>query len=345
MWTLAAVAVLAALQSADFASSHATGEALIRQGKCPEAIPHLENAQKADASHYANSWDLALCYLNTGRLDAARAQVGRMIVRQDKGELHYLMADIEARAGKPAEAAREYETAVRLDPAEKHLLGLGNHLIRYGAFQDALKVFQYGLGLHPKSPELRVGYGLAQYSLSNWDDAIKALCEAADLAPSDLRPLPFLGKMIDVSPAYAGEVHKRLERYIKQDPDNPLANLYYGVSLWRRQQFGEPDASVAAIEKHLLAAVRLDPSLADARYQAGLFYESRNQVQDAIRQLREAARLDPQNDTIRFRLARLYQRDGQAALAQREMEIYKRLHHQKVGPADRTTAGPAPPRN
>src|SRR5262245_59796468 len=62
-----------------FDANHNLGEFYIKQGKLAAAIPYLEKAQQIDPKHYANSYDLALAYLQSGDLSRARAQIQSII--------------------------------------------------------------------------------------------------------------------------------------------------------------------------------------------------------------------------------------------------------------------------
>src|SRR5712692_10388788 len=94
--------------SEEFRADHKIGESYLRQGKLREAIPYLERAARADPEHYANSWDLAVAYLETENLTAARSEIQKLLARKDAGELHNLLADVEERAGNYLEASRQY---------------------------------------------------------------------------------------------------------------------------------------------------------------------------------------------------------------------------------------------
>ena len=56
-----------------------------------------------------------------------------MLRRQDRGELHNLLGDVEEASRNFDEAARQYETAARMDPSEKNLFDLGTDLLRHNA--------------------------------------------------------------------------------------------------------------------------------------------------------------------------------------------------------------------
>src|SRR5204862_27731 len=99
-----------------FEAHRALATFLITQGKLEAAIPHLQRARTIDPNDYANGYDLVLALIETGKLDAARSEVRRMLARKETGELHNLSGNIEERAGRLADAAPEYERAAHLDP-------------------------------------------------------------------------------------------------------------------------------------------------------------------------------------------------------------------------------------
>ena len=74
-----------------FIALHQLGEFYLRQNKFQQAIPLLTQAARIDPAHYANGYDLALAYLRTNQLDAARLQARAMIDRQPTAELYGLL--------------------------------------------------------------------------------------------------------------------------------------------------------------------------------------------------------------------------------------------------------------
>ena len=216
---------------ASFQPQHALGEFYIQQHNLPAAIACLEAARQIDPSNYENAYDLALAYLQTGNTARSRELITALLARKDRAELHNLLGDVEEAEGHVQDAAKQYETAARMDPTEKNLFDLGSHLLLHRGFEPALKVFSFAAPRFPQSARLRVGLGIAHYSLGQYDDAVETLCQAVDLDPKDTKALDFLGKMYDVSPQFADEVTKRLARFVQLYPENAAANYYYGLSL------------------------------------------------------------------------------------------------------------------
>jgi tetratricopeptide (TPR) repeat protein len=291
--------------------------------KLDAAIPHLQRARAINPADYANSYDLALALLETGRLDPARAEVARLLAMQDNGELHNLLGNIEERAGRLAEAAGQYEIAAHKDPTEAHLFDWGNNLIQLNALDAADQVFTAALARHPQSARLHVGQGIAQYARGQYDDAVKSFCRAADLDPSDPRPYQFLGEMYGVVPL-GSDVAERFGRFVKAQPRNALAHFHYAMILWRGQPESSP-ADLARVEALLKRAVTLDPKLAKALFELGVLLSDEERYPEAIDVLRRSVALQPDQAQAHYRLARAYQRTGQQALAAQELEKFQQL--------------------
>jgi len=211
------------------------------------------------------------------------------------------------------ETARQLERTARLDPSESNLFDLGSYLLEHNGFAPGLTVFQYGVGRYPKSARLRVGLGVAFYSLRRYDEAVESLCQAVDLDPRDTKALDFLGKMHDLSPQYANQVAGHLARFVQLYPKNAAANYYYALSLGSRG------------ESYLQKAVQLDPAFTEAHYHLGLLAEAGGESGKAIAQYEITVQQRPDFSQAHYRLARLYQKSGKTHLAREEFAILKTL--------------------
>ena len=298
----------------------------LQQGKLDSALPHRERACMIDPSNYSSGYDLALARLEKGKLDEARAQIARMIGEQDTAELHNLLGNVEERAGNLNGADEQYELAAHLAPTEEHLFEWGNNLLQLQAFDEAAQVFTGAIKRHPQSARLHIGLGIAAYSRGQYEDAVRSMCQAADLAPSDPRPYQFLGDMYGVAPALGGEITTRLARFAKAHPRNALAQFHYAMSLWKGQPAAPPPADMRRVEALLRQAVTLDRRLAKGFLELGILLSDQQRHKEAIPELRRAAELEPDLAQAHYRLAQAYQRTGQQALAAKELEIFERLN-------------------
>ena len=316
-----------------FEAHHALGEFYLQAGKLAAAIPHLERARALDPAHYANGYDLAVAYLETGALDAARQQVRRMLEAKETAELLNLLGDVDARAGDYAAAAVGYQRAAHLAPTEEHLFDWGDNLLRLRAYGDAVDVFTASIRRHPTSARLHIGLGIAQYSRGRHEEAVASFCTAADLAPADPRPYPFLGEMYGVSPAQSDEITKRLARFVALKPADANGQYYYAMSLWRAPAPASGDGpDLARVEALLRKAMALDARHAKARVQLGILLSEQHRWREAIQPLRAAIGLEPDLAQAHFRLAQAYRRTGQTALADRELATFETLKARDTAP-------------
>ncbi len=314
------------LNPSSFEANYNLGELYLHAGKLPEGIPYMEKAQSLKPSDYVSGYDLALAYFETREYAKARRQIQAMLDRQDSAELHDLLADVEEAAGDYVKAADEYQRAARMEPSEEHIFDWGSELLNHRAWEAATEVFSTGIGLYPKSAKLNVGLGIALYSRGNYEPAIKALCSATDLDPSESWPYLFLGKMYKISSSSADEVSKRLARFVQLQPNNPQAQYYYALSLWNREQNSE--AKLVEVESLLKKAVALDGRFSDAHLQLGILYGDQRRYPEAIHELERAIALQPALTTAHYHLAQAYMRTGEKSRADQEFHTFERLRQQ-----------------
>jgi tetratricopeptide (TPR) repeat protein len=310
---------------ADFQANHLAGEFYLKSNNLSAAIPYLEIAWKLEPSNVTNGYDLALAYLQSGAKENCRGVLGALLKSSDTADIHNLLGDLEEAESHTDEAARQYEIAARMDPTEKNLFDLGSDLLKHSGFEPALKVFDYGTRQFPQSAKLRVGLGVAYYSLGRYDQAVETLCQAVDQDPRDTQALDFLGKMYNVSPHYAKEVAQRMAQFAHNYPDNAAANYYYAVSLRDRTSGATAAADEQKAETLLLKAIKLNFRMTDAHYQLGLLYEDAKNAPKAIREYEIATQQRSNFSQAHYRLARLYAKLGKTDLAAREFAVLKTL--------------------
>jgi tetratricopeptide (TPR) repeat protein len=325
----------------NFELNHNLGEFYIQQEKLAAAIPYLEKAQRIDPAHYVNGYDLALAYLQTQSLAQARRHIQGMLRTKDTAELHNLLGEVEEAAGNSVVAANEYQRAAHMEPNEKHLFDWGNQLLIHNAYEPAAQVFDHGVRRHPTSARLRIGLGIALYSRGQYDEAVKSLCLAVDMDPSDPRPYFFLGKTYDVSVQMAEEVTKRLAHFVRLYPKNALAHYYYGLSLWKGQR-GQDSQHVDQVEELFKSALALDPGIAEAHLQLGILYAHQQKDADAIREYEMAIKLQPDLADAHYRLGQAYQRSGESVRAKEHFEIHGRLRSDRLAPGQQKRGGERP---
>jgi len=230
---------------------------------------------------------------------------------------------------------------------ENQFLSRGSNLLLHRDLAASLESFQAGVARFPNSARLATGLGIALLARGEYDKAIASLLRATDLAPSDPRPYVVLAKAYLGSPTTDDEVLKRLARLMTLDAKNPEARYYYALALAKEGPGGagrpagrSDDAASQRIESLLKSALALDPNFAEAHLHLGIFYASRSDDPDAIREYQLAVRLKPSLAAAHYRLAQAYSRSGDQAAARNELDRYQHLRQQT--PAGSTSIPPVP---
>jgi tetratricopeptide (TPR) repeat protein len=328
----------AELDPQSFDTNHNLGEFYIRSGKLAEAAPYLEKAQHIDPSAYDNGYDLSLALLQLGRLGDARQLINDLLKRKDSAELHNLLGEVEEKDGKFVPAENEFEIAAHADPSESNLFDWGSELLLHRTLGPAVEIFQQAATRYPDSPRLMIGLGMALYARGNYDDAVKSLLRAADLAPSDPRCYPFLSKAYDSSPSQADEVIQRFRRFAELQPRNARAQYYYAMSMWKGKRTQDPDLDLHQIESLLKVSLALDPKLADAHLQLGNLWSDQKKYSESIPEYLKALELNSDLADAHYRLAQAYVRIGEKDRAQEEFQVYQKLREQHLADLDKQRA-------
>ena len=318
-----------------FEANHQLGEFYCLSGRYTEAIPFLESANQIQPNDHGNVYSLALAYRGSGDLQPSREQVRKLLAIADMADAHRLLGDLDERLGDPLEAVREYEKAARLDPSEQNYFEWGAELLLHRADLAAVEVFTKGAGAHPDSARMLAGLGAALYAAGSYEEAARRLCAASDLRPQDPTPYLFLGKIQTTAPEPLACIEEKLSRFVHDQPGNALANYYYAIALWKRDQrsgslTGQPQTQ-ASLEK----AISLDPKLGAAYLQLGITYAGQGSFQPAIGAYQKAIEVSPQLGEAHYRLAAAYRRTGDEAKAMQEMRLYEQVEKAEAATRDR----------
>ncbi len=312
----------------EFQRVDALGEYYFRNEKWPESAHWLSKAYSLSSGNYAVGYDLSFALMQAGELEKAKHQVEQLSSRSDSAKLHNLLGAIADRSADDLEAARQYHRAAEMDPSESNIFDLATFLVQHkkyvGFVDEAIKFFRYGVAQYPRSSQMLVGLGVALYASQQYDEAVRVLCAAVDLDPTDRRPIEFLGKARRVSPELAGEVDERLRDFAERYPNNAATSYYYAFSLWERGG-GEEGKNLDNIERLLRTAETRDPGWYEPHYQLGVVYESEKRYLDAIREMKKTAKIEPEFAPAHFRLAILYSRTGDKTRAALESETLRRI--------------------
>jgi tetratricopeptide (TPR) repeat protein len=136
------------------------GVALMSATKVPEAKEQFRRALAIDPSFTDARYDLASAEAASGEWEPAATEFLRVIqerpgdgnAREHLGEVLMLWGDQFVKAGNLEEAAKRYDNAILLRPADPELrMNFGSALVRLGQLDDARKHFEAALRFDPAS--------------------------------------------------------------------------------------------------------------------------------------------------------------------------------------------------
>jgi tetratricopeptide (TPR) repeat protein len=273
-----------------------------------------------------------------GNLGEARKTASTIAQKQNTGEVHNLLAQINEKDGKFADAANEYGEAAHLDPSEDNLFDWGSEMLLHRTYEPAITIFQDATARYTKSPRLFIGLGLALYSRGKYDDAVQALLTAADLNPADPRCYLFLSKAYDSSPKQADAVIQAFRRFAELKPDDARAQYYLAISLWKGNRAGDTTHDLKEVESLLSKSIALDGTVSEAHVQLGDLYSGEHEYEKAIPEYVRAIALNPSLSDAHYRLGTDYVHVGKREDAQKEFAVYQKLRAEHLAEVDKERA-------
>jgi tetratricopeptide (TPR) repeat protein len=308
-----------------FAANHQLGEFYLRAGNYRESIPLLQAAYQINSADRGNEYELALAYQGSGDLAQARDHVQNLLARQDDADLHRFLGELDEKMSDPLAAVHQEEQAVRLDPSEQNYFAWGSELLLHRAVWQAAEVFKNGTEAYPKSARMLAALGIALFAGARYDEAAGSLCHASDLNPADPEPYLFMGKVEMAAPQPLACIEPRLARFVREQPENSLANYFYAMAIWKRlqQPFDQQDRQ--QMETLLSKAVAIDPKCGDAYLQLGILSFDQRNLQKAIAFYIKAIEVNPQLGEAHYRLGVAYDRVGAAEKARQEFQLHDEI--------------------
>jgi tetratricopeptide (TPR) repeat protein len=301
-----------------YEANHELGEYYFHAGRPQDSIPLLLAAYQINPTMDDNTYDLALAYKETGDFSRAREQVRKLQVHKDSADLHHLMGELDEKLGDPLAAVREDQEAVHLDPSERNYFEWGSELLLHRAVWQAVEVFRDGTKAYPKSSRMLTALGTSLFAGALYDEAARRLCDASDLDPSDPKPYAFMGKIDTAAPTRLPCIEQKLARFVRDQPEDPLANYLYAMAVWKRLEQPADNQDLEQVEALLTKAVTIDSNCAEAYLQLGILYSSRRSYEMAIDFYMKAIKADPELAEAHYRLGVAYDRTNEPAKAKQE---------------------------
>jgi tetratricopeptide (TPR) repeat protein len=143
-----------------------------------------------------------------------------------------------------------------------------------------------------------------------------------------------MGRIDMVAPNPLACVRQKLARFVQEQPDNPLANYFYAMAMWKGQ--GQtPDPQVFQHVETLLAkAVAIDPKCGEAYLQLGILSSTQHNFGQAIGYYLKAIEARPELVEAHYRLGVAYDRTGDPEKARHEFQLHEDLMKQQAAEID-----------
>jgi tetratricopeptide (TPR) repeat protein len=313
-----------------FEANHQLGEYYFHASRSQDAIPLLLAAYQINPTMDGNAYDLALAYKEAGDFLRAREQVRKLQVHNDSADLHHLMGELEEKLGNPLAAVREDQKAVHLDPSEQNYFEWGSELLLHRAVWQAVEVFRDGTKAYPKSSRMLTALGTSLFAGALYDEAALRLCDASDLNPTDPEPYVFMGKVETAAPTRLLCIEQKLARFVRDQPENSLANYLYAMAIWKRREQPADKQVLEQVEALLKKAVTVDSNCVDAYLQLGILYSSQRNYEKAIDFYMKAIKADPQSAEAHYRLGVAYDRTDEPTKAKQEFVLHDEIEKKQA---------------
>ncbi len=217
-----------------------------------------------DATNVVATYHLATHLRETGEPDAAIGQLKRATTFWAAGtapaRIHRELGLAHLDAGRPVEAAKEFETAFAKEPGNwKATNGLGVSWLHRGEPQRALDCFEQVLQLEPEEPDAIHNAMLALVALGRLDDAAISCRRLIAVDPAAVEPRSRLGQILLRLGRLDAAIHE-LEAAVQLDPGNTgvqtvLAEAYAAAGQ-RERAASIARAALAAAREPLAPAIR-----------------------------------------------------------------------------------------
>ncbi len=238
------------------------------------------------------------------------------------------LGGVYERQGKLEEAVAAFEQAVRLDGANvklrEHLesvsLDYGAVLARERRYRAGLALARQTVALFSQSSPAYLMLGLFETRNRENLAAVSAYRRALELNPESADASVGLG-MAQSSAGLIQDAEKTFQAGLKRFPRDAMHRQAYGVLLVKMAETGAAKRS-SAVEM-LESALKMDPSLAEARYQLGSLALADDDAATAAREFALAAANGLDDSRLHYAYARALRRLGKDREAEQRLQLFR----------------------
>ncbi|MGB8011882.1 MAG: tetratricopeptide repeat protein [Terriglobales bacterium] len=309
-----------------------TAEALASADQHREAAEELQEAVKmSDTPEETLLYNLAVEQYAAGQFDQASATADSLRARRDSAELEDLIGDIEEQKGDLSAAVHSHENAIAMAPhEERYRLSLGAELLKFGAYEPAVSVFQKAADLFPNSARLYVGMGMAYYLTEKYDDSVSAFLHAEELDGRSGRAISYLATtQLENAAAPSAAAIDQICGRAKSHPTDSALVTSCSALLFRKAYLADDRSAAPDLIHRLRFAARFAPRDPVANCSLGHALEWTQQLAEARHWLEICVRLRPDSAEDHYRLSRVYQELGLKQAAAEQADLTDKANAQR----------------
>ena len=304
------------------------GISLTQQGHFAEAIPHFLNARGHVADEYAANFNLALCYVATGKFENAVSILTPLQTQSATTAVNNLLTQAYVGLRQYSRASEPFQKAVAQTPDDEKLyLFIADACLDRGAYDFGLQVLDTGISHLPRSARLHYERGVF-LSFENEPDAAVADFDLARKSDPQSDIAYMAAGQKELLEGHVAEAIRVTREGIRKGHSNYiLLTIFADAVLRSGAQVGTPDFSEA--ESALKRSIAEKPNFADSHAFLGELYLSSGQTDDAIAQLETAHKLGPESASVYSHLAMAYRRKGNSSAAEKALKKLAALNRQQ----------------
>ena len=275
-----------------------TGIALTRQGHFRDAIPHLLAAQGRVSEGYAADFNLALCYVATGRQKPAIQVLNTLTSSgHPTAAVYNLLAQAYIADNQPDKAFDALQQAAALTPQDEKLyLFITDACMDHKSYALGVRVADLGLRNVPRSAHLLYERALFLTYQDRLDLAKKDFDRAREVAPESDTAYMAAGQENLLEGNIPEAIHVAREGVGRFKDNYVLLQLLGEALIHSGVDPGQPEfaEAQAALEK----SVALHPDYSHSQIALGKLYLMGNRLDEAIAHLEIARQLEPDNTSV-----------------------------------------------
>jgi len=264
--------------------------------------------------------DAAVLWFKGGKPKAAIEYAKRAVAREDRGDLHALLAESYEADGQFENGEAEYQRAIEMSPYEEtYYFELAQDYLRHQQFAATVELLERGLKIFDKSAQLELALGVGYYGERRFADATNAFLRTIQIDPKVEQPYVFLGRMLDQAGDRMPDVVLRIGNWAVDNPGNARALFTYAKALIVS---GGDEGNA---EKLLRNSIALKNDQWESHYELGVLLEKQRKFPEAAAELERSIAIDARQADAHYHLARVYDRLGASDKAAEQRTIHQQL--------------------